>query len=109
MEDGFVRVGSLAEVPEGELRCFELEQARICVAHVENELFAIGDECTHQGCSLAEGGLGEEEETVVCPCHGSEFDVRTGEPLSGPASDPVPVYPIRVRDGWVEIRPTPED
>ncbi len=108
MEDGFVRVASLAEVPEGELRCFELREARIGVAHVENELFAFGDECPHEGCSLAEGGLGEGEETVVCPCHGSEFDLRTGEPIAGPALDPVPVYPIRVRDGWIEVRPTPE-
>ncbi len=109
MEDGFERIGSLAEVPEGELRCFELAQGRICVVHVENELYALGDECPHEGCSLAEGELGEREETVVCPCHGSEFDLWTGEPLAGPASDPVPVYPIRVRDGWVEVRPVPED
>ncbi|GBC87794.1 3-phenylpropionate/cinnamic acid dioxygenase ferredoxin subunit [bacterium HR12] len=108
MEDGFVRVGSLDEIPEGELRCFELEEGRIAVAHVENELYAFGDECTHEGCSLAEGQLGEGEETVVCPCHGSEFDLRTGEPLTGPASDPLPVYPIRVREGWVEVRPVPE-
>jgi len=78
------------------------------VAHVENELFAFGDECTHEGCSLAEGELGEGEETVVCPCHGSEFDLRSGEPLAGPAADPVPVYPVRVRDGWIELHPEPE-
>jgi 3-phenylpropionate/trans-cinnamate dioxygenase ferredoxin subunit len=107
-EDGFVRVASLAEVPEGELRCFDLEIGRVTVAHVENELFAFGDECTHEGCSLAEGELGEGEETVVCPCHGSEFDLRSGEPLAGPAADPVPVYPVRVRDGWIELHPEPE-
>src|SRR3990172_966035 len=68
VEDDFQRIGSLAEVPEGELRAFDLPGVRVAIAHVENELFAFGDECTHEGCSLAEGRLGEKEETVVCPC-----------------------------------------
>ncbi len=102
----YIRVGSLAEVPEGELRAYELPGGRVAVAHVENEVFALGDECTHAGCSLSEGELDEDEETVVCPCHGSAFDVKTGEPLHGPADDPVPVFPARVQDGWIEVRPT---
>jgi nitrite reductase/ring-hydroxylating ferredoxin subunit len=104
VDDDFQRIGSLAEVPEGELRAFDLPGVRVAIAHVENELFAFGDECTHEGCSLAEGSLGGQEDTVVCPCHESEFDLATGEPMSGPAVDPVPVYPVRERDGWIEIR-----
>lgn len=99
----YIRVGALAEVPEGELRPFELPSGRIAIAHLENELFALGDECTHAGCSLAEGELDEERDTVVCPCHASEFDLRTGEPIEGPAEDPVPVFPVRVDGGWLEI------
>ncbi len=103
MDDGFQAVASLAEVPEGELRAFDLPQGRIAVVRVEQEIFAFGDECTHEGCSLAEGELGGQEESVVCPCHGSEFDLRTGEPLVGPAEDPVAVFAVRERDGWIEI------
>jgi len=103
VDDGFQRVASLAEVPEGELRSFDLPGIHVAIAHVENELFAFGDECTHEGCSLAEGALGAQEDTVVCPCHESEFDLATGEPVKGPAVDPVPVYAVRVRDGWLEI------
>ncbi len=105
MEDGFLRVASLAEVPDGEMRAYDLPIGRVALAHVENELFAFGDECTHEGCSLAEGELGTQEDSVVCPCHGSEFDLRTGEPLEGPAGDPVPVLGVRVVDGWIEVRP----
>lgn len=105
MEDGFLRVASLAEVPDGEMRAYDLPIGRIALAHVENELFAFGDECTHGGCSLAEGEMGEQEESVICPCHGSEFDLRTGEPLVGPAEDPVPILGVRVVDGWIEIHP----
>ncbi len=107
MEDGFVRIAALAEVPDGELRAFDLAAGRIAVAHMENELFAFGDECTHEGCSLAEGELDDMADTVICPCHQSAFDLRSGEPMEGPAEDPVPVHPIRVTDdGWIEVRPT---
>lgn len=108
-DDGFVRIASLAEVPEGELRAYDLAFGRVALAHVENELFAFGDECTHEGCSLAEGALGEEEDSVVCPCHASEFDLRTGEPLEGPAEDPIPVFAVREREGWIEFRPPTEE
>ncbi len=103
----YTRVASLAEVPEGELRSYELPVGRVAVAHIENDLFALGDECTHEGCLLSEGEIDEAADTVVCPCHGSAFDVRTGEPVEGPADDPVPVYPLRVDDGWIEILPVP--
>lgn len=103
MDEDFRRIASLAEVPEGELRAYDLPERRIAVAHIEQELFAFGDECTHEGCSLAEGELGDQEDSVICPCHGSEFDLLTGEPLEGPGEDPVPVYAVRVRDGWIEI------
>ncbi|OFW77405.1 MAG: hypothetical protein A2Z48_11645 [Actinobacteria bacterium RBG_19FT_COMBO_70_19] len=108
MDDGFVRIASLAEVPDGEMRAYDLVAGRVALAHVENEMFAFSDECTHEGCSLAEGVLGEQEETVVCPCHGSEFDLRSGEPVEGPAEDPVPVFAVRVTDGWIEVRPATE-
>ena len=101
----YIRVASLAEVPEGELRGFELAGGRIAVAHVENELFALGDECTHEGCLLSEGEVDESADTVVCACHGSAFDLRTGEPVEGPAQDPVPTFPVRLVEGWIELVP----
>ena len=103
VEDPFRRVASMAEVPEGELRAFDLTGARVALVHVEQELFAIADECPHDQRSLAEGSLGHDEDSVVCPGDGSEFDLRTGEPLDGPAVDPVPVFPVRERDGWIEV------
>jgi len=108
VDEMYRRVGSLAEVPEGELRSFDLPGLRVAIAHVENELYAFGDECTHEGCSLAEGKFGDQEDTVVCPCHESEFDLATGEPVGGPAVDPVPVYTLRVTDQWIEIGPPSE-
>ena len=101
----FIRVASAVEIPEGELRGYELSERRVAVGRVEQEVFALGDECPADGCSLSEGALDEVNEAVVCPCDASAFDVRTGEPLEGPAVDPVPVLRVRVEDGWVEVGP----
>jgi 3-phenylpropionate/trans-cinnamate dioxygenase ferredoxin subunit len=103
VQGGFVRVASLAEIPEGELRAYETPLARVAIVHVEQELFALADECTADGASLAEGELGAQEDSVICPGDGSEFDLRTGEPLDGPAVDPVPVFGIRLDEGWIEV------
>jgi catalase len=62
---------------------------RIAVANVEGVLYAFEDTCTHRGCSLSQGTL--DGTTVTCPCHGSQFDVTTGEVRRGPATRPVEV------------------
>jgi 3-phenylpropionate/trans-cinnamate dioxygenase ferredoxin subunit len=108
VENGFQRVASLAEVPEGELRAYDLARGRVTIVHVEQELFALADECPHDLGSLADGELGSDEDTVICPGDGSEFDLRTGEPLEGPAVDRVPLFAVRVREGWIEIGPEAE-
>jgi 3-phenylpropionate/trans-cinnamate dioxygenase ferredoxin component len=103
----FVRIGSLAEIPEGEMRAFDLPTGRVAVTHVEARLFAFADECTHAGCPLSEGTFDDREATVECACHGSIFDAESGEPLGGPAQDPVPVHQARLVDGWVEVADHP--
>ncbi len=103
----FVRVGSLAEIPEGEVRAYDLPGGRVAVAHVEARLFAFGDECTHAGCALSEGDLDDREATIECATCASVFDVETGEPLSGSARDPIPVHQARLMDGWVEVAEHP--
>jgi nitrite reductase/ring-hydroxylating ferredoxin subunit len=101
-EPQYQRVGTAAELPEGELRAYDLPTRRIAVANIGPEIRAFGDDCPDGGCSLAEGELADED-TVVCATDGSSFDLRTGEPVAGPAEDPIPVYPARVRDGWLEV------
>jgi len=69
----------------------------------EGELiFAIHDRCSHRGCSLSEGKL--EGEEIVCGCHGSRFDRRTGAVRGGPATSAQPSFQVRVQDGVVEVR-----
>src|SRR2546421_13049359 len=101
MASEFVTVAQVHAVPAGELAAFDVGGARIAVANVAGTFHAFDDTCTHLQCSLAEGDL--DGTTVTCPCHGSEFDVTTGEVLRGPAREPVQSYPVRVEDGLVRI------
>lgn len=82
------------EIREGGMAVFEVDGQAIAVARVAGVLHAFGDVCTHAQCSLAEGEL--EGATVTCPCHGSQFDVTTGDVLNPPATEPVPTYELRV-------------
>ena len=97
----FVVVGRADDLEEGGMGAFEVRGVRIAVANVSGAFHAFDDTCTHMGCSLAEGDL--EETTVICPCHGSEFDVRSGAVLRGPAREPVETYETRVEGGSLEI------
>lgn len=84
------RIAGAAGIPEGETRAFEAGGVEVAVANVGGELLAFRNECTHKHCALDDGDL--EDGSIVCACHGSEFDLRTGEVLSPPATEPIEVY-----------------
>jgi nitrite reductase/ring-hydroxylating ferredoxin subunit/uncharacterized membrane protein len=71
----------------------------------DGRICAIAATCSHLGGPLEEGE--REGDVVTCPWHGSQFDVCTGDVLSGPAVFPQPVYESRVQDGRIELRPVP--
>ena len=79
----FVTIASLDDLEGEGLAAFGVEGERIAVAHVGGTFHAFDDSCPHRQCSLAEGKL--DGSVVTCPCHGSEFDVASGERLVGPA------------------------
>ena len=94
----FERICALADVPEdGSLRV-ELPDVDIAVVNFEGEIFAIEDVCSHAEVPLTDGEVEEFNgaPTIECALHGSCFDLRTGEPTNLPATEPVPVYPVRV-------------
>jgi 3-phenylpropionate/trans-cinnamate dioxygenase ferredoxin subunit len=86
----------LDELPPGAARRFDGPTYRIAVVRIGDELFAIGDRCSHENYSLAEGEVWADECEIECPHHGSTFDLRTGRPCSLPATMPVAVYPVEL-------------
>lgn len=74
----------------------------IVVAHADGGWFAVEDRCTHAGCAFSEDAQLHGLE-IVCNCHGSEFDIRTGAVRRGPAERPVRAFPMRVVGDRLEI------
>jgi nitrite reductase/ring-hydroxylating ferredoxin subunit len=97
----FVTLVAEAEPDEGSLAAFEVGRERIAVAKVDGTLYAFDDACPHRQCSLAEGHL--ERTVVTCPCHGSQFEVTTGERVRGPAVRGVRSRAVRVENGQLRV------
>jgi 3-phenylpropionate/trans-cinnamate dioxygenase ferredoxin subunit len=97
------RVCSVADVPDGEARRFDLGAVHIALVHIADGWYAIGDRCTHQDISLAEGEVHVDSLEIECMKHGSCFSLTSGEPSSLPATRATPVYTVRIDDNDVYV------
>jgi 3-phenylpropionate/trans-cinnamate dioxygenase ferredoxin subunit len=97
------RIGPLDDLKPGTARQVVIGDHRIALVRIEDDVYAIGDICTHQDISLSEGEVLPEDRTIECWKHGSAFSLETGEPEALPATKPVPVYVARVVDGQIEV------
>ena len=86
-------------VPPGEMRLVEAGERKIGVYNCGGRLFAIEDRCSHDDGPLCEGDWEPEACVVVCPRHGSRFDLESGIPMSLPAFVAVETYPVSLVDG----------
>ena len=102
MSDGFVAVAKAAELPPGEMRWAAVDGERLVLANVEGTFFALRDVCGHRKAPLSRGKL--LGHLIECPLHFAQFDVRTGELVSGPVSTPVPTYQVRVAGDTVYVK-----
>ena len=82
---------------------FDVAGRAVAIIRIGDDVYAIGDTCTHADVSLSEGELFCDTKEIECWKHGSTFSIETGEPQTLPATQPVPVYVARVVDGKVEI------
>ncbi|HET8527456.1 MAG TPA: Rieske (2Fe-2S) protein [Gaiellaceae bacterium] len=100
-----------AVLDEGELGPRELRRVEVdgepalLARATDGRICAIAATCTHLGGPLHEGE--RDGDVVVCPWHGSRFDLCSGGVRGGPAVFPQPRYEVRVREGRIELRPEP--
>ena len=94
-----VEVGELSTLPRDRGIRVTVGEEKIAMFRVGNDVYAIGDVCSHAEASLAEGEVFDTQ--VECPRHGSEFDMKTGEPGSLPATRPVPTYQVTIEGDTV--------
>lgn len=97
----YIDVAAVEEVPEGEGRCFQIAGLAVAVFRDEGVFYAVGDTCTHEEYSLAEGAVWDH--AIECPQHGARFDLVTGDVLSLPGTVSIESYPVEVRDGRIFV------
>jgi 3-phenylpropionate/trans-cinnamate dioxygenase ferredoxin subunit len=98
-----IEVCPLDELPPGSMRLVPADSRTIGVYNCGGALYAIEDRCSHDDGPLCEGDWEPDLCVVVCPRHGSRFDLQTGIPMTLPAFEAVPTFPVSVRDGMVFV------
>jgi 3-phenylpropionate/trans-cinnamate dioxygenase ferredoxin subunit len=91
------------ELESGTAKRFDVNGKPVAVVRIDDEVFAIGDICSHANVSLSDGEVWCETKQLECPRHSSAFSLVTGVPETLPATQPVPVYVARVVDGNVDV------
>lgn len=98
-----VRICGDGDLPDGTARRFDAGGHCVALVRIGGDYFAIGDTCSHADYSLSDGEVDDFDCTLECPKHGSLFDLRTGEPLTLPATRPVAAYEVSVVEGGVYV------
>lgn len=103
----WINIATTADFPAGTWQVVDLDTVSILVFNINNEFYAIENQCTHDGGSLADGALDGDE--IICPRHGARFCVRTGAVTAPPAFEDVPTFPVRVVDNMIQVRDNRDD
>ena len=99
-----VMICRLDEIQPDSAKRVEVDGNRLAVIRFgDDDVYVIGDRCSHADYSLAEGELDPADQTIECWKHGSTFSVKTGEPSCLPAVKPVPIYEVSVVDGEILV------
>jgi nitrite reductase/ring-hydroxylating ferredoxin subunit len=99
----FVEVMKLDDLGIGEIRPIEINGEAIALCRMPDGVFALSNQCSHEAECLSDGELDLERRTLECPKHFGEFSVDTGAPVTPPPTEPVRVFDVRVREGYVDI------
>jgi 3-phenylpropionate/trans-cinnamate dioxygenase ferredoxin component len=103
MKSEIIDICAVSELPPGGMKLVEWEDLEIGVFNCNGEILAIEDRCSHDNGTLVEGTLDQDKCTVECPRHGSEFDLRTGKPVTLPAYVPVDTFPVIVEGNQIKV------
>ena len=97
----FASAGAVDALAPGGLASAEVEGASILLANVEGEIYAFRDGCAVDGLPLDGGRL--TGSVIICPWHNCAYDARSGKRIDEPDKPGLPVVPIAIRDGAVQV------
>lgn len=93
----------VSDLAPGDAMTVKTAHPPIAVFHTDDDHFyATQDTCSHEDWSLGDDSDVEGCE-VTCPLHMARFDLRTGEPLSLPATEPLRTFPVEILDGALYV------
>lgn len=100
-------LGPAEDIKDGQSKSFtlpaKLGETPIAVFHHQAEWYALDDRCSHANIPIADGPI--KNGCLMCPWHYAEFDLKTGTCLSGPATESIKPYPVRLTEkGTIEIK-----
>ncbi len=94
-------VAKTADIPPERVVVFQVGDHEVAVCNVNGHFYAIDDLCTHDGGSLDQGQL--EDDEIECPRHGARFNVTTGEATQLPAFEPVETHEVRIDGDTIHV------
>ncbi|HWL42967.1 MAG TPA: Rieske 2Fe-2S domain-containing protein [Ilumatobacter sp.] len=100
---------AFADLAPGTAQRVDVAGVAVAVIRIDDDVYAIGDTCSHANVSLSGGEVWCDEREIECPRHGSTFDLHTGAALTLPATQPVPVFTATVVDGRILVTIGQED
>ena len=101
---GWEHAADLADLNDDLPMTVDVDGVAVCLVRRGDRVHALLDVCSHQDYPLSQGEV--TDDTIECCVHGACFDLSTGAALTPPASEPVPIYPVRVREGQVYVMST---
>ena len=102
LPEKFAAVLAESDLPDGKPKRVLCKETRLLLVKRGDEIACLAETCAHLGGPLSEGKL--RDSSVICPWHGSRFDLETGEVLDGPSAFSQPCLQTRVRKGQIEVR-----
>jgi 3-phenylpropionate/trans-cinnamate dioxygenase ferredoxin component len=104
----FIMAANADEIPEGTMKSFIVQGKDIVIVNYKNNFYALDKKCTHMGGDLSKGRL--EGPVIICPLHGSRFDITSGKCIQGPKigiiklkTGDTKVYPVKSENGKIQI------
>ena len=97
----FVTIASVGDLGPGSIKLFDVAGRRIALVNANGVFYAVDGRCPHQNISMIDGLI--EGDTIICPYHGSVFNLKTGDVVLSPAVDPIQTYPLEVQDGVIRL------
>jgi len=107
MESRWLDLIAAGDLAPGQSPFVDIGDLTIAVFNLDGEYYAVEDSCSHDGSRMLSCGVEAKflvhGERLMCPRHGAEFCIRTGEALSPPARGPIATFETRIENGRLQV------